>query len=170
MLPTPLHPAVVHFPIVFAVLLPAAALLALVAIRRGISPLKAWSFPLLLALGLTGSAWVALETGETEEQRVEAYVGEAVIHEHEEAAERFILFAGVVTLVAAAGLLSGVPGRAARLVAAAGSLVVLLAAVQVGAAGGELVYEHGAARAYASPSGSSLPPGTHSRADEEGHP
>lgn len=155
MLPTPLHPAVVHFPIVFAVLLPVAALLALWAIRRGAAPLRAWAFPVALAVGLTGSAWVALQTGEAEEERVEAYVGEAAIHEHEEAAERFLLFAGIVTLVGGVGLLSGAVGTAARLVATAGTAVVLLAGVQVGRAGGELVYEHGAAQAYVSGSASS---------------
>lgn len=150
MLPTPLHPAVVHFPIVFTVLLPIAALLALLAIRRGAAPLRAWAFPVALAVGLTGSAWVALQTGEAEEERVEAYVSEAAIHEHEEAAERFLLFAGIVTLVGGIGLLSGAVGSAARLVATAGTAVVLLAGVQVGRAGGELVYEHGAAQAYVS--------------------
>jgi hypothetical protein len=148
MLPSPLHPAVVHFPIVFAVLLPLAALGALWAIRKGSAPVRAWAFPMALAVGLTGSAWVALQTGEAEEERVEAFVAEAAIHEHEEAAERFLLVAGVVTLVAGAGLLTGVFGSAARIVATAGTVGVLLAGVQVGRAGGELVYEHGAAQAY----------------------
>ena len=155
MLPTPLHPAVVHFPIVFAALLPVAALLALLAIRRGTAPLRAWAFPMALAVGLTGSAWVALETGEAEEERVEAYVAESAIHEHEEAAERFLLVAGVVTLLGGVGLLSGTVGSAARLVATAGTALVLLAGVQVGRAGGELVYEHGAAQAYVSASAAS---------------
>jgi hypothetical protein len=150
MLPSPLHPAVVHFPIVFAVLLPLAALGALWFIRKGSVPLRAWAFPLAIAVGLTGSAWVALQTGEAEEERVEAFVAEAAIHEHEEAAERFLLVAGVVTLVAGAGLLSGMFGSAARIVATAGTVAVLLAGVQVGRAGGELVYEHGAAQAYVS--------------------
>src|SRR5688500_15760950 len=119
MLPSPLHPAVVHFPIVFAVLLPIAALFALWVIRRGAAPLRAWAFPLAIAVGLTGSAWVAIQTGEAEEERVEAYVAESAIHEHEEAAERLLLVAGVVTLVAGAGLLTGAFGSAARLVATA---------------------------------------------------
>ena len=148
MLPVPLHPAVVHFPIVLAALLPISAVLAVWAIRRGAAPLRAWAIPAVLAASLTGSAWVALETGEAEEDRVEAFVPEAAIHEHEEAAERFLLFSGVVALVAGLGLVPGAVGAAARLVASAGTLVVVIAAVQVGAAGGELVYEHGAAQAY----------------------
>lgn len=148
MLPSPLHPAVVHFPIVFAVLLPMAALGALWAIRRGAAPLRVWAFPLALSAALTASAFVALETGEAEEDRVEAFVGEGPIHEHEEAAERLLLFAGVVTLLAGVGLLSGAVGTAARIVASAGTVIVLAAGIQVGAAGGRLVYEHGAAQAY----------------------
>jgi len=152
MLPSPLHPAVVHFPIVFAVLLPLVALAALLAIRWGARPLYAWAFPLAISMALTASAWVALETGEAEEDRVEAFVGEAPIHEHEEAAERFLLIAGVMTLVAGLGLTSATVGAAARIVASVGSVVVLAAGVQVGRAGGELVYEHGAAQAYVAPS------------------
>ena len=148
MLPTPLHPAVVHFPIVLATALPVAALLALLAIRRGSEARRAWAIPLALAVALSVSGWVALETGEAEEERVEAVVGDAPIHEHEQAAERFLVLAGVLTLVAGAGLLRGPTGAAARMVAGVGTLVVLAAAFQVGRAGGELVYGQGAARAY----------------------
>ena len=152
MFPSPLHPAVVHFPLVFAVLLPVVVLAALLAIRRGTRPLRAWAFPLAISVALTASGWVALETGEAEEDRVEAFVGEAPIHEHEEAAERFLLVAGVVTLIAGLGLASGTVGAAARIVASVGTLAVLVAGIQVGSAGGKLVYEHGAAQAYAGPS------------------
>lgn len=148
MIPDPLHPAVVHFPLVLAVLLPIFALGALWAIRRGLPPVRVWAIPLALSAALTGSAWLALETGEAEEDRVEAVVGERVLHEHEEAGERFFLLAGLVLGVGAFGLLRGSVGSAGRLLATAGSLAVLLAAVDVGSAGGELVYRHGAAQAY----------------------
>lgn len=151
MLPQPLHPAVVHFPIVFAALLPISAALALWAIRRGTPPLHAWAFPLVLSIGLVASSWVALETGEAQEERVESIVGEQPLHQHEEAAERFMLISGIVMLVAAVGLARGPLGTAARLVASVGTVAVLAAGVQVGAAGGKLVYEHGAAAAYADP-------------------
>ena len=52
MLPNPLHPAVVHFPIVFMFLLPISAGVALWAIRRGANPLKAWAVPVAFALVL----------------------------------------------------------------------------------------------------------------------
>ncbi|MDH3207440.1 MAG: hypothetical protein OEO79_12640 [Gemmatimonadota bacterium] len=158
MLPEPLHPAVVHFPIVFATLLPVSALVALWMIRRGAEARRAWALPFVLALALTGSSWVAIETGEAEEDRVENIVGDAPLHAHEEAAERLLLIAGLVSLVAGVGLLSGTVGTAARLVATAGTVVVLAAGVQVGSLGGELVYEHGAAAAYTTESGTPAGP------------
>lgn len=157
MLPDPLHPAVVHFPMALAALLPLSALVALWAIRRGARPLHAWAVPVAFAVLLTGSAWLALETGEEEEDRVEAVVPEAAIHEHEEAAERFLLLAGVLTLVSFAGLGAGTLGSAGRLVTTAGTVVVLVAGVQVGKAGGELVYTHNAGAAYSAPSGTGGP-------------
>ncbi len=148
MFPDPLHPAVVHFPMALAALLPLSALVALWAIHRGARPLHAWAVPVALAALLTGSAWLALETGEQEEDRVEAVVAESAIHEHEEAAERFLLLAGVVTLVAGLGLVGSTLGSAARILATVGTVGVLVAGIQVGSQGGELVYVHGAASAY----------------------
>ena len=169
MLPEPLHPALVHFPIVLAALLPIFAVGALWAIRRGASPRRAWALPLALAVALSVSAWLAVETGQAQEDRVESVVSESVLHEHEEAGERFLVLAGVLTLVAAAGLIGGTTGTAARLVGTVGTLVVLAAGVQVGAAGGALVYEHGAAQAYvgARPA-AGVPSGEAARGDAPG--
>ncbi|MDT8370226.1 MAG: hypothetical protein RQ745_13550, partial [Longimicrobiales bacterium] len=114
MLPDPLHPAVVHFPIVLAVLLPLFAAGAFWAIRRGSRRSIAWAVPLAMTLLLSGSAWYAIETGEAEEDRVEEVVGDDPIHEHEEAAERFQLLAGFVTLFALGGLAAGRAGEVAR--------------------------------------------------------
>jgi uncharacterized membrane protein len=148
MLPEPLHPAVVHFPMVLVVLLPIAALLALWAIRRGRPARWTWAVPLGLSAALALSAWVALQTGEAEEERVERVVSESALHEHEEAGERFFLLSGVLLLIAAAGMAGGTLGRAGRILSTVGSIGLVYAGVQVGAAGGELVYEHGAASAY----------------------
>jgi hypothetical protein len=151
----------------FAVLLPISAAIALWAIRRGAMPLRAWAVPVALAIALTGSSWVALETGEAQEDRVEAIVGEGPLHTHEEAAERFLVIAGLVTLVAAGGLLGGTLGTASRLVASVGSIAVLAAGIQVGAAGGELVYKYGAGQAYTdAPATLSTQPGRRSDHEE----
>ena len=144
----PLHPLVVHFPIVLAVLLPISIAGAIWAVRKGATARRVWALPLALSAALTLSAWVALQTGEDQEDRVENVVGRAALHGHEEAAERFLVLAGVVTLVAAAGLAGGTVGRAARLVTAAGAVAIVAAGVNVGHSGGLLVYRHGAASAY----------------------
>ena len=151
MFPEPLHPAVVHFPLVLALLLPVVAVVALWAVRLGAVPARAWAAPLAVAVALAASAWVAVRTGGAEEDRVEAVVAESVIHEHEEAAERFLVLSSVVMLLTVAGLMRGTLGSAARGLTVAGALVVAVAGVQVGAAGGELVYRHNAASVYASP-------------------
>lgn len=148
MIPDPLHPAVVHFPMALVVLLPLGALWALWAIRRGLSTRTAWAVPLALAGLLTLSSWAALETGQDQEEVVEDVVGDAPIHEHEERAELFLILSGVLTLVAGAGLLGSTVGQASRLVATVGAFGLVVAGVRVGASGGDLVYEHGAASAY----------------------
>jgi uncharacterized membrane protein len=150
-LPNPLHPAVVHFPIVLAVLLPLFAIGALVAIRRGARPRRAWLLPLAVGASLTLSTWVAVETGETQEERVERVVPERPLKSHEDAAELFFTLSGVLLLVTAAGLVPGFVGRAGRITATAGAVALVVAAARVGHSGGELVYRHGAASAYTGP-------------------
>jgi len=153
----PLHPLVVHFPVVLAVLLPVSAIVALWAIRKGATPRSAWAVPLAVAVALALSAWVATETGEAQEDRVERVVARGAIHGHEEAAERFLVLSGVLVLVTAAGLARGTFGRAARYVSVAGTLGLVAAAAQVGHSGGVLVYREGAASAYTSPTAGGNP-------------
>jgi uncharacterized membrane protein len=145
----PLHPLVVHFPVVLAVLLPIAIVVAFVAIRKGAASRRVWSVPAATAVALALSAWVSTETGESQEERVERVVAESALNTHEEAAERFLVLSGVLALVAVGGLARGTVGRAARIVTAVGAVGVLGAGVQVGHTGGLLVYREGAASAYA---------------------
>lgn len=149
MLPDPLHPALVHFPIVLAFLLPLAALGALWRGRRYPPARGAWILTTALAGALTASAWLAVRSGERDEEAVERVVPEAPLEDHEEAAERFLLLSAGVLLVAGAGLLRGRIGTTARLVATAGAFGLVVAGSLVGHSGGELVYRHGAAAAHA---------------------
>lgn len=147
----PLHPLVVHFPIVLAVLLPISAIVALWVIRKGTTPRRAWAVPLAMAAALSLSSFVATRTGEGEEDRVERVVSESAIHDHEEAGERFLVLSGVLFLVTVAGLAGGSFGQASRYLSAVGAIVLVAAAAQVGHSGGSLVYRHGAASAYVDP-------------------
>lgn len=150
----PLHPLVVHFPIVLAFLLPISIFGALWAIRKGAKPRRAWSVPVAVAAALALSTFAAVQTGEAEEDRVERVVADGAIHGHEESAERFLVLSGALLLVAVGGLLPRTVGRAARVVTAAGAVGLIAAAAQVGHSGGTLVYREGAASAYAdSPGG-----------------
>jgi uncharacterized membrane protein len=151
MLPDPLHPVVVHLPIALAVLIPVLAAGFVVAIATGLLPARAWLLLVLLQFGLAASAWVAIETGEADEERVERVVAEQYIEPHEEAAKRLLIAAGVTALLMAVGMLPDRLGRTARIAGTVAALVVFVSAVKVGHSGGELVYRHGAAGAFTGP-------------------
>jgi formate hydrogenlyase subunit 3/multisubunit Na+/H+ antiporter MnhD subunit len=138
----------VHFPIVLVMLLPVVAAVTLWAIGRGAKPTKAWLVPVAVAVALSLSAWLSVETGEQQEERVEKVVSEAAMETHADAAERFLLLTVAMAGLVAAGLINhrvGAVARGASLVAAVG---LVFAGYQVGHSGGQLVYQHGAASAY----------------------
>jgi uncharacterized membrane protein len=148
MLPDPLHPAVVHFPLALSVLVPLVAALILLAIRSGRAAPSSWALVVLLQALLAGSAFLAHETGHDQEERVEKVVEERFIEEHEEAASWLLWVSVAGIAVSAAGLARGGAGVWLRGGAFAVSLLTLAIAVRTGHLGGELVYRHGAASAY----------------------
>ena len=148
MWPDPLHPALVHMPVALVVLAPPLALLALLSIRRGVVPVRSWAAVVLVQALLLGSTWLALETGERDEEAVERFVAERHIEAHEEAAERLLWLTVATFGVSLLGLSSGRWGSVARLASLAAGLAVLASGFQVGHSGGELVYRHGAASAH----------------------
>lgn len=156
MLPDPLHPAVVHFPVALVMLLPLLALGALWAIRRGAEPLRAWGLVVGLAALLMAGSWVAVQTGEQQEEAVEAVVSEDAIHTHEEAAETFLWLVGGVLLLTGMGLVRGRVGGPVRVAATVATIGLAVAGWRVGHSGGELVYVHGAASAYVDAAGADL--------------
>jgi len=155
MLPDPLHPAIVHFPVVLAMLAPLVAVASLWAIRRGMAPARAWGATSGMLAALALSAWVATATGEREEERVERVVGESALHGHEEGAEVFLYVAAGVLVLGLVGLARGRVGTAGRALATLGTVGLVGIGVNVGHSGGQLVYRHGAAAAYVTPAGGS---------------
>lgn len=149
----PLHPKIVHLPIALAVLLPLLSGGLLLAWWRGWLPPRVWTLVAAGQLLLVGSGVLALRSGEADEDRVERLVPEAALEAHEEAGERFVWAAALVAGLALLPLL--LRGERARLAGAtaacAGTFVVLALGYDVGARGGELVYRHGAAAAFAAP-------------------
>lgn len=148
MLPDPLHPAVVHFPIVFMFLLPISAAVAMWAIGRGARVARAWAVPATVAVALAASAWLSVETGEGQEDRVEDVIGSRAVATHADAAETFLALSAGTLVLFAAGAIRGRVGAVARGVSTAAAVGLVVAGVRVGHSGGQLVYQHGAASAY----------------------
>ena len=147
-LPDPIHPAIVHLPIALTLLLPIVILGAWLLVRRGVSIRTAWVGVVAGAALLAGSAWVAIETGEQQEERVENVVSHGALESHEERASLFLGLAAGTLVLSLAGLARDRIGRWGRIATTVSALALLPAGWLVGHSGGELVYRHGAAQAY----------------------
>jgi uncharacterized membrane protein len=164
----PLHPKLVHLPIALAILVPVIAALILLAWWRGKLPRWTWWGAVALQGALVLSGLAARQSGEDDEEKVERLVPEAALEAHEEAAGAFVIASAVVLALGIAGGVVRAPGVARGLAGAtvAGTLIVAWFGYRVGAAGGELVYRHGAAAAFATPAGGAPPPAG-ARADDD---
>lgn len=143
----PLHPLVVHFPIVLGILIPLIALPLWWAIKKGLWPQRVWIVLVALTLAYGASSLVAVELGEHDEDKVEKVVSEEVIEEHEEAGEMIPWVAGALFVISAAGFALK-RSHHARLVFAILSFAAIIPLAITGHTGGELVYKYGAAKAH----------------------
>lgn len=154
----PLHPAIVHLPLALAILMPLLASGFAWALWTRRARPRAWLAVVALQALLLGSGIVATRTGEAEEDRVERVVQESALHQHEELAEQFVWAGGLTFVLAGLVLVVRRPaaGRALAAAVVAATLVVAALGLRVGHAGGQLVYVHGAAAAYAQPTAKPL--------------
>ncbi len=143
----PLHPVVVHFPVVLGILLSFVALVLWWAIRKDHIHPYTWVLVTALALGYGVSSYIAVEMGEEDEEKVEEVVSEKVIEEHEEAGELILWVSGGLFLFSLAGLYRK-DLHAARLGVAILALAAVVPLVDAGHTGGKLVYQYGAANAH----------------------
>lgn len=151
----PLHPLIVHFPLVLAVILPLATLGAMVAGFRTKANGKYWAAAVLINTLLLGSSFLAVQTGERDEEMVEkALASESPLETHEEMGEFFLKMTGVSLAVMALGLAPGVFGISGKVLGGLASVAILALGMQVGHSGGSLVYKHGAATAFTANPGS----------------
>lgn len=149
----PLHPAVVHIPLVLALAVP--LVLAWLARRsyKGGATRRAWAMAVALQATILAGGLVALRTGESEEERVGATVGEWPLEMHERLATTFVIAAGALLAIVVAGMAAPRIGRLLAPVGLVASLAVATLGISTGHAGGALVYRQGAAQAPTSAPG-----------------
>lgn len=144
----PLHPLVVHFPVVLAVFIPLLALWAFWHQRqRSPGRAKVWTVFVLAQALLAISAFVAVQSGEEDEEKAEKRVSEARLEKHEDQGKRFALISTGTTLLSAAGFLPAPLGMAAQTLALASTWAQFAFIMPVGHSGADLV--HGANGVYA---------------------
>jgi len=146
----PIHPRIVHLPVALAALMPLVSAGLLLAWWRAWLPRRAWSVVVALQLALVLGGGAAILSGKHDSRLVETVVDEALVDEHEDAAELLEVVASGVLVVAlvAQVLRSEQAARTVAAIAVAGTVGVLGLAVRAGDAGGRLVYLHGAARVW----------------------
>lgn len=141
-IPSPLHPAVVHFPIVL-ILIGTAVACAAVFVRR-------WHLPaiaaVVLTLGAVGTIAATITGGQEEEMVGElGPAAEKILDEHEEWGETTRNLTVVAAVISIAAALLGRFPVPARIVGGVAALVAISAAfgvAQTGHYGGQLVYKH----------------------------
>lgn len=143
-LPDPLHPALVHFPIVL-ILLGAALAVAAVVLRRVWLVRSVAVVLVLAAAGSLAAAWSGEENEEVAEHAGAAT--ERIFEEHEEWGER-TRNAAIFAALAAAGAVAAfarMPGiaRGLSVFTTALALAASWCVVEAGHYGGLLVYQHG---------------------------
>lgn len=142
-IPDPLHPAIVHFPIVL-ILLGTMAAVAAVFIRR-------WHLPLLAAVLLTAGAlgaFAATWTGDSDQEMAGELSPDAeqILEEHEEWGERTrnIAIAAALLAIASASIARfPTVARGLGIASALAAMIASYAVVETGHYGGLLVYKHG---------------------------
>lgn len=142
-LPSPLHPALVHFPIVLVLL---GTALAVVGVFTAGWHVRGFAGALLL-LGALGVA-LAVETGEREAEAIDRTPAiDALLDEHQGWAERTEIAAIVAAVLAVTAMATARFRRTTRLLsvaAAVGAIAASTGVYETGRRGGEMVYTHGA--------------------------
>lgn len=146
---TPFHPFIAHFPIALTFLIPVLALVFALMLKKNKMAPIAWLVVIGLQIFVTATGYIALESGETEEETVEKVVDEKFIGEHEEAAEIFVGSVVIALVVSIAAFFIRKEFQFyLQLGVAVLAIISCYLAVKTGQLGGQLVYTHGAAAAY----------------------
>ncbi|NNF03764.1 MAG: hypothetical protein HKN17_04795 [Rhodothermales bacterium] len=142
MLPDPLHPAVVHFPIVLMYIAPLVTAFVLSRMKRSESSARMWLvIPILLAV-VAVSGFAAQQSGEAGEDLAERLVDHDTIERHEEQANLFVWFTVASVVVAVAAFAAGPVGSFLRVLTLILTVVGAVLVTRTGHSGGTMVYDH----------------------------
>jgi len=145
----PYHPLVVHFPIALSVILPPLIVAFAYLIKTNRMNPVSWLIIISLQIMTVATSYMAMETGESEEETVERVVSKKLIHEHEEAAEIFVGSTVIVLVLSiAVFFIRKDLGFIIKMIIALISVLSIFLSYRTGKLGGELVYKHGGASAY----------------------
>jgi len=141
-IPEPLHPALVHFPIVLLIIGSFGALLSVFTDK---SQVPKWTALLLImgALGAFAATWSGNQAKETVGELPGAV--EQMLDRHEELAEtarNFAIVAGGLALISAFVNFKGAFRHGATVATAVMSLICVYYIVQTAHLGGKMVYQH----------------------------
>jgi uncharacterized membrane protein len=142
-IPSPLHPALVHFPIVLILAGTAAAVVA-IFIRRWHLPWLAAGLMVAGAAGAAAATWSGEEDGELAGEL--SPQAEQILDEHEEWGERTRNLAILSSLLAVGAVVAirfPTVSRGAGIAAAVAGMAASYAVAETGHYGGLLVYKHG---------------------------
>ena len=142
-LPDPLHPAIVHFPIVLLLIGAVGTVISVFTERWNV---RKWTALVLIAgaLGAFAATWSGNQAKETIGTLTES--AEKLLDNHEELAEtarNIAVFAGVLGLVSAFVNLKGALRPMATVATAVMSLICVYYIVEAAHLGGKMVYQHG---------------------------
>lgn len=144
----PLHPIIVHFPIALGLLCPLLIMTIWMGILRWGWPKKTWMLVVGMHVILLASSLAAVKTGEIDEEKVEKYISEQLIEEHEELAEKLPWAFGTLLGVSLLPLIFSKKQKELATATLVLSLASTAVIIPTGHSGGKLVYEHGAANAH----------------------
>ncbi len=146
MLNTPLHPAVVHFPIVLGVTLPIVAIWFWFKFKTKEWNRQSWMVLVIISAFYLMFSVITVQLGEIDEELVEKVISEETIEDHEEMGEKIPWIAAGLLILSFLGsrtIRFKLIGKFFIGLATLGLIPLLL----TGHSGGELVYIHGAAQA-----------------------
>ncbi len=145
----PLHPAIVHLPLALTFILPALILVFIWAIRSGKMSREMWVVIVGLQLVITASGYIALETGETDEEKVAQVAGILLMQTHEQTAE---IFVGTTVVSLAVGVVAFFLQVQFQIYARVGVLIISLLscvfALKTSQNGTEIVYAQNGASVH----------------------